>query len=683
MISRLLKLKFVLCLFLVGFDPVDASSTQDASESKTVFLPTDFEQYAPITALDMIERIPGFRLSNGGGQRRGLGQASANVLINGQRISSKSVSLAGFLRRIPAKSVEKIELLDGTKLDISGLTGLVANVISSQQGVSGTWAYRPSFRPEFDPHLAGGELSVSGQNSYLGWNFGLNSFYRGSIGEGDELLFNSVGNLLEDSSINERFRSPEWSVSTGLQWMPPSGLVANFNAEYEDSEFDFYEESKRVPTQGVVENRRFERNGKTKSTEISGDIEYDLGIGRVKFIGVFNKRERPFRNSIVKRNPSGNVFEESYFKRHTDETESIFRGEYNWSALGGTLDWSLESAINTLESASSILEGDGSAPPSLPTDGESSAEVEETRSETFLTYSRALSETVQLQVALGTEISELVSAGPNGQKRSFTRPKGGISLSWIASENATISARIDRKVGQLNFFDFVSRVDLDNGEDQVGNSNIVPEQRWQGELEIEQQFGEWGAGSFRVYGAAIEDIVDRIPIGSGEGPGNIDRGQRIGTAINGTLNFAPLGGKGMQLNYSASLQDSKIYDPLTSESRSINNESLATIDLKFRHDIEGTDLAWGGNFFTRDRADEYSLTTIRSWRLLPGRYRFFLEHKNLWGFAGKIELVRPFNEVEKQRRAIFTANRNGSLDQIERNRVEGKPILILELTGTF
>ena len=681
--TRLFIYTLRLCLLILAFETAAASSTSDTIRSQTVFLPADFEQYAPITALDMIERIPGFRLNSGGGQRRGLGQASANVLINGQRISSKSVGVEGFLKRIPAKSVERIELLDGTKLDILGLTGLVANVISSQDGISGTWAYRPTFRPKFDPHVTAGELSVSGQNAHLGWTVGLASFFRGSTGEGQELLFDATGDRIEDSDLSERFRSPEWSASTGLKWAPPSGLVANFNAEYEDSEFEFYEDSKRVATGGAVENRRIDQNGITRSTEISGDLEYGLGVGRIKLFGVYNKRERPFTNSIVKRHTSGNIFEESHFRRHTDETETILRGEYNWAAWGGTLDWSLEGAVNTLESASSLLQGDGSTAPSLADDGESSAEVEEKRSETFLTYSRPLSEKFQLQVSLGTEISELVSAGPNGQKRSFTRPKGGLSLSWSANDDATVSARIDRKVGQLNFFDFVSRVDLDNGEDQVGNSNIVPEQRWQGEIEIEKQFGDWGAGSFRVYGAALEDIVDRIPIGDGEGPGNIDSGHRIGTAIKGTLNFDPLGGTGMQLNYSASVQDSKIDDPLTGESRSKNNESLAMIDLKFRHDIDGTDLAWGGNFFSRDRADEYSLTTIRSRQLHPGRYRFFLEHKNLWGFAGKVEYVRPFNEVEKSKRFIYSPNRNGSLYQVEMNRVEGKPILIFELSGTF
>ena len=682
--NRLLPFLLPLLAFLTVNPLTEAMLTQEVSEQRTVFLPADFEQYAPITALDMIDRIPGFKRNEGGGnQRRGLGQASANVLINGQRIASKSASVGEFLRRIPAKSVERIELLDGTKLDIPGLTGLVANVISNQNGISGTWAFRPSFRREFDPNFKGGEFSMSGENADLGWTIGLSAGKRGSTGQGEELLHNSTGAIIEDSAISERFSSPGWSMNAGVQWMPPSGIVANLNVDYDDSEFEFFEKSRRVPTSGSVENRRIDRSGKTKTAELSGDIEYGLGEGRLKLIGVYLNRERPFNNSVVKRNPANRIFDESHLKRLNDESETILRGEYNWSAFGGTLDWSLESAINTLESTFVVLEGDGTTDPIPTTDGESFVKVEESRSETILTYSRALSDNVQLQVSLGTEISDLSSSGPNGQTRSFARPKGGISLSWTASQNAILNARIDRQVGQLNFFDFVSRVDLDNGEDQVGNSNIVPEQRWRGEVELEQNYGAWGAGSIRLYGAALEDIVDQIPIGDSEGPGNIDSGYRIGTEVEGTLNLDQLGLLGVQLTYTASLQNSEVDDPLTSKSRAINNDSLAAIDLEFRHDIEGSDFAWGGRLQNRKRAEIYRLSSIRSERRLPGRYRFYVEHKNLWGLAGKIEIVRPFNEVEKYKRIVYGSNRTGSINEIETSRVEGKPIFVLELTGTF
>ncbi|MEC7290053.1 MAG: TonB-dependent receptor plug domain-containing protein, partial [Pseudomonadota bacterium] len=90
-----------------------SSHAETSSDQTTVYLPQDFAQYAPLNARDMVERIPGFRLSDSRGQNesRGLGQATENVLINGQRLSSKSSSAADVLQRIPAETVRRIELL--------------------------------------------------------------------------------------------------------------------------------------------------------------------------------------------------------------------------------------------------------------------------------------------------------------------------------------------------------------------------------------------------------------------------------------------------------------------------------------------------------------------------------------------------------------------------------------------
>src|SRR5215217_1008281 len=63
------------------------------------YAPADFARYAPRTALDMIQRVPGFTIRDAP-QERGLGQASANVLLNGQRIGGKSDDIVTQLGRI-------------------------------------------------------------------------------------------------------------------------------------------------------------------------------------------------------------------------------------------------------------------------------------------------------------------------------------------------------------------------------------------------------------------------------------------------------------------------------------------------------------------------------------------------------------------------------------------------------
>ena len=57
--------------------------------NKRVYTPADFARFAPKTAYDMLVQVPGFSIHSAD-QERGLGQASENVLINGQRVANKS-----------------------------------------------------------------------------------------------------------------------------------------------------------------------------------------------------------------------------------------------------------------------------------------------------------------------------------------------------------------------------------------------------------------------------------------------------------------------------------------------------------------------------------------------------------------------------------------------------------------
>ena len=68
----------------------------DESANSTVVYSSDFfSQYNPVTANDMLDRIPGISLGGGGpggrGGGRGLG-TGGNLLINGQRIAGKGNS---------------------------------------------------------------------------------------------------------------------------------------------------------------------------------------------------------------------------------------------------------------------------------------------------------------------------------------------------------------------------------------------------------------------------------------------------------------------------------------------------------------------------------------------------------------------------------------------------------------
>src|SRR3546814_3916352 len=78
-----------------------------------VYEPPFFESAHPQHALDMVKRLPGFVLVDSDGDVRGFAGATGNVVIDGKPPSSKSESLEAVLRRIPAASVARIEVIRG------------------------------------------------------------------------------------------------------------------------------------------------------------------------------------------------------------------------------------------------------------------------------------------------------------------------------------------------------------------------------------------------------------------------------------------------------------------------------------------------------------------------------------------------------------------------------------------
>ena len=150
-----------------GQDP--ETRTAPASGAQ-VYTPADFARFAPRSALDMLGQVPGFTIITNN-QGRGLGQASDNVIINGERVATKSESLFDVLQRIPAARVVRIEIVDGATLGIPGLSGQIANVITSGGEVSGRYEWRGRWRPQYaKTSYAGGEVSVGGSTPRLDWS---------------------------------------------------------------------------------------------------------------------------------------------------------------------------------------------------------------------------------------------------------------------------------------------------------------------------------------------------------------------------------------------------------------------------------------------------------------------------------------------------------------------------------
>jgi outer membrane receptor for ferrienterochelin and colicins len=645
------------------------------------YTPADFARFAPRNALDMLNQVPGFTIRQQV-QERGLGQATGNVLINGQRISGKSNDVLSELSRIPAQNVERIEIVDGATLDVPGLSGQVANIIARSSTISGQYAFRPEFRAHnTDPLLTRFETSVSGTNGPVEYTIGLANGASRSGASGPTSIFDAAGSLVEDRDDHWRGNAEQPRISGRFVIDGPGDSVGNLNLSYGRLYFDYRETGMRSGPGQVDRLRLVTVDERGDNYEIGGDYELGLGPGQLKLIGVTRARHIPSETSLLTTFADGSPDSGSRFVRAGDENEMIARTEYRWTNAGAEWQISAEGAFNSLDSAAQLFVlQPGGAFVEIPLPG-ATARVEEDRYEVMGSYGRPLTSRSTMQLSLGGEFSRLDGGG---QSRSFYRPKGVLSTAWNLSDRTDLNVRLARRVGQLNFFDFLASVNLRDDTQTAANPDLVPQQTWELEVEGARRLGALGTTTLRLYGRLIDDIIDYVPIGaSGEAPGNLDQAVVYGFLSRSTFNLDRFGWRGSRLDAVVGLQDSSVEDPLTGEQRRISNSLMRQASLSLRHDVPGTDWAWGSGLSYAMYAMNYRLTEVgRQWE---GPYwgSLFVEHKDLFGLTVRAGISNLLGARSMWDRTVHAGRRTDPVAFVEhRDRMIG-PIFTFSLGGKF
>ena len=676
-----------VCFFaLLAASTSAAANVGDPSEAvRQSFSPEAFTQFAPRSALDMVEQIPGFTVREGGGER-GFGQADTNVLVNGRRISGKSNGPIETLRRIPADDVVRLDIVDGASLDISGLSGQVLNVVTSgERKFSGQFRYSPTFRSRGAPFRWGdGEISASGGSEKVEWTVSLQN-EQGRFGdEGPEFAFDS-NDILFDTRQERRNESIDRPALSGsLARTASNGNILNVSGRASGFLLDVTEVSERSGPSDVDRTRIFRDSEDEFFFEIGADYEFELAGGRLKFIGLHSDENSPKVSSVLVNFADDSAPEGSVFTRQQNERESILRTEYTFGLLGGDWQWSLEGARNFLEIVADVEERDENGDLQIVEFPGSTSRVDEDRAETTLSYSRSLTDNLQMQTSLGIEYSEISQSGEFGLVRDFVRPKGFFSLNWKATDALNLSAKLERAVGQLRFSDFVASRNINDDREDVTNANLVPPQSWLLELELQQSLGDFGALTLRGFAEDITDIVDQIPIeGGGQAPGNIDSANRYGGELNLTFLTDPIGWKGARFDVNLEYTDSEVVDPLLGTTRRLSDEELFEVEVEFRQDIKGTN--WATGFFVRHNENTPSvrLDEVSIFKQNPPFSSIFVENKDVFGLTTRFRLGNLFNRRNEFFRTIFNDRINNDIAfREERSRTFGT-IFRFDIEGSF
>jgi hypothetical protein len=665
--------------------PTEVPAGGISSAARQVYTPADFARYAPNNAYDMLIQVPSFQIRDNE-NLRGLGQATGNVLFNGERPSNKADDMYTQLSRIPASNVERIEIVDGATLDIPGLSGQVANIVYRADAFSGQFSWRPEFRAHYtDPLFTRADVSVRGRSGTIEYEVALNNDDSARSGAGGPtLIYDGARNVIERRKDiwNTHYDTPK--LSGRITWDPAGDTVANLGGHYQRKYDRYYEDGVRTGPGLPDRIRTVYENADSWNYEVSGDYQFGFGPGKLKLIGLRRFSHEPYRQEIVT-TPEGGIATGDRFAQTGDIGETIGRGEYQWKMFGG--DWQLsgEAAFNTLDNVASIaVLGPTGEWIDQPFEGGTGG-VSEDRYEGLLSFGRKLTDKLNFQIIAGAEHSTITQTGMNGLTRSFFRPKGSVSLAWTPSPDFDVSVKLRRRVLQLSFYDFLARAFLNDGNQNESNNDLRPQQDWTYEAEINKKFGAWGSTKVILIYRDVEDRVDVIPIGTnGEAVGNIAKAKAGAIDWTATINLDPAGIKGMRLEPRMLLQKSSLRDPFTGEKRQWNGFTDTVISLGLRHDIPASDWAWGGDVEYAHYQPNYRRTQVDKVWEGPVWASVFVEHKDVLGLTVRASVRNIANARSKRDRTAYTGVRGESLVSFieERDRLIG-PIFSFSVRGKF
>lgn len=574
---------------LIAATPVLAQTAEPspvtANGRTTVYNASYFTQFAPRTALDIAQHVPGFQLDLGATQTnnggtvdvRGFAGTAGNVVINGARPSSKAETLQTTLSRIPAQRVVRVEVGPGDLFgsDYAGKSQVLNVILSEQGGFDGnvTAAAKRWYTGYVNTDISGSALIRRGASSInLSAGTGRNKQFE----EGFDLVTKpATGAVIEHRrKHNEYFnRDPFIAASWALERGSDSAF--RLNARWQPSRFDLFQSNRVTPAVGPVHDDNLIQHYRDPVFELGGDVTRPLAGGAIKFVGLATRRKRDDFDEYLGRD--GPREDGALVTGGFDQTVQAQRnetiGRVSWTKAdiaGFSFEAGAEAAYNTLDSNVDYAETDNGVrtPFDLPI---ADATVEEKRGEIYTSVGRTLSPKLRIDGGVNYEFSRLKVRGDAIADRSLKFLKPNLSLDWKPGGGWHGQLSIRRTVAQLDFYDFISTAELSVDRVNGGNENLQPQRTWEFRLVGEHPIFGDGLFKLELGHDLVSMLQDRILIDDGHGkkfdaPGNLGTGKLYFAAL--TLD-APLNQlwQGLRVKFQGAIRHTSVDDPITGEPR--------------------------------------------------------------------------------------------------------------------
>jgi hypothetical protein len=684
-IMRFAYLASVLGATLADFSVLPAAAQQPTAQTSRVvsFDSNFFSHFAPRTAFDIVQRVPGFTLDEGNSDVRGFSGAAGNVVINGVRPSSKAEGLVTTLSRIPASSVVRVEVGPGDLYgsDYAGKSQVLNVVLSAAGGMEAnlTIAARRIYTSYVNTDASGSMQWKSGRSTVnLSGSTGRNRQVEEGFDYVDELPSND--RVETRRKINSFFnRDPYISANWALDQAQDKALRAN--VRWQPSRFDLEQRNRVTPSGGAAHDDSLFQRYRTPVFEIGGDVTRPLAKGAVKFVGLATRRKRNNFEAYVERsglleiNPSV----VGGFEQLQEATLNETIGKLSWSRsklANFSVELGAEAALNKLDNSTrlSIVDENGvRVPIELPI---ADAQVEEKRGELTFNAGRNLLPALRLDGGIAYEVSKLTVTGDADAERNLRFLKPTISLDWRPKGGWHGRLSLRRTVAQLNFYDFISVAELSTDRVNAGNADLRPQRTWEVRGTFEKTLLGDGLLKVDLGYDRVSELQDLILTLEGfSAPGNLGTGTR---RFASALLDAPLekyGLKGVRVKLNGLMQRTQVRDPISSDER---RWSGFFPEWEWSLEVRRDTGAWSYGFTVQNRSEfVFFRADEEEANFNSGTYGLgFVEWRPAPRTSVRLDVDNAFDTRTQRERLFFFPNRGDPVPDFLERRVRNRHITL-------
>jgi hypothetical protein len=705
--------------------PLRGMAQETSGDDSTVVYPANyFSEWSPITAQDMLDRIPGFSGGNGpgsggpgpggfsgnpssGGRGFGGGSSGNEILVNGKRTAGKNNQTRGLLSRIAANQVREIQIIRGTSgaLDVRG-SSQVVNVVLFEELSSSTVSYEANVSyVQDDTTHPGGNVALSGQNGSLDYLFSLrsNPRYSNSLSNESSILgdFSPNDTVIEERTTDQT--QNELSMNLSYDFTANSSIRLNALYAINDNPTDVSRVTTNLRTNPVgLLVEREDIPGDRDNWEIGGDYELSLDNGgRFKLLAIANQDNQDTTRQRWQLFGDGSERKNLFLNTNSVTEERILRSSYTFDVFSGQdVEFGIERAQTILDSRLALGIYSTTGTPSDAVGGlvpqkvpNANSKVEEIRYEPFLIHNWILNPRMSLESTLIYESSEITQTGDVSNQRDFSFIKPKVDFRFDVTPTLQLRGTVERIVNQLTFADFVAANDEQDEDSNVlaGNAQLRQQTQWRYTFNTEWRLpNDAGVVNGEFFYADHQDVIDRLDASTSETNllsvnGNIGDGKEYGMNLTAGIRMGMIGLPNLLVTPGLNVQDSEVVDPFLGIKRRFQFYQRGRFTLTTRHDIPAWRFNWGAQYF--DRIDggmfRYDVDDIE-FSVGEPRVNFFAEYVDSRGLTWRLDLGAITDGTQCRERWRYDGRISANvLEELESRCTHGGVETSLKVSGTF